>query len=403
MNNVVIRYFIISAILLFSASLLSNDNSKWKSTNGIEIYNKALAQDGITLVNGCILMDMEGNRLKDFPGVLCQYFENGDIISGVDGNILFLFNKDLSPIWRKELPQKFEGVHHEINITSDSTFLFLSSEIKNRIPYKHRPLAVTSMYSGLNFGKDSMRYDVICEMNTKGDVIFKWSAYDYFYELMKVAEKNRNAAYLDTFTWFVPELTHFNSLQELPDNPLQKSHPEFAKGNILVSDIAYKFIGIIDRKTLKFVWSFFQPTMGKGQHAARMLPNGNILFFVNEVHSKTNTGIKYSKVVELNPVTKKYVWEYIATPPESFYSEFDGNVQRLTNGNTLITVNNRNILNEKNHQDDYPEQWVFEITRNKKIVWKWVPPLVDEYTRQTEGFYRVERISKEKIKPFLEP
>lgn len=57
-----------------------------------------------------------------------------------------------------------------------------------------------------------------------------------------------------------------------------------------------------------------------------MDPEGNLL-----------TMRDYSRVIEVEPVKRKVVWEYKAEPPESFFSGVMGGNQRLPNGNTLIT------------------------------------------------------------------
>ena len=46
----------------------------------------------------------------------------------------------------------------------------------------------------------------------------------------------------------------------------------------------------------------------------------------------------YQRVIELDPLEKAVVWEYRASPPESFYTASRGSSQRLPNGNTLICV-----------------------------------------------------------------
>jgi hypothetical protein len=56
------------------------------------------------------------------------------------------------------------------------------------------------------------------------------------------------------------------------------------------------------------------------------LTNGHLLIF--------NNGIKRSSVLELDPIANRVVWKY---EDDTFYSRMRGSVQRLPNGNTLIT------------------------------------------------------------------
>ena len=358
-----------------------------KNNNGVVIYNKSKCQSGYNLLNGCMVLSMNGEIINEYPGVLCTYFKNGNIVSSINGNTLKYYDQNLTLIWEKKINSNLEAIHHEIIKSSDTSFFFLSSKINVRKSFKNR---ILSSYINPNFkiNADSIRYDIIYEIDINGNILFKWNTLEYFDEIYNLISQNRDSSYLKNYTWFFPEFTHFNSLQSLPKNALEKSHPEFKEGNILFSDIAYKFIGIIDKDTKKIVWSYFQDSSGMGQHSARMLNNNNILFFINQV----SDNYKYSRVAEINPLTKKTVWEYIASPPESFFSQFDGNAQRLPNGNTLITVNNFEIEGINKIDSIYPNHYAFEVTNKKEIVWKWIPKDFDRFNKTTEGFYRIERI-----------
>lgn len=62
---------------------------------------------------------------------------------------------------------------------------------------------------------------------------------------------------------------------------------------------------------------------------------------------------KYTCVIELEPVTKRVIWEYKSKPEADFYS-----AERC--GNTLIS--------------DSDSGRVFETTMNGKIVWEYYNP-----------------------------
>lgn len=67
-----------------------------------------------------------------------------------------------------------------------------------------------------------------------------------------------------------------------------------------------------------------------------------------------------SRIVEVDPATDQIVWQYAARDPKEFYSGTGGYVQRLPNGNTLIT-----------------NSWAFqavEVTPEKRMVWNWINP-----------------------------
>ena len=85
------------------------------------------------------------------------------------------------------------------------------------------------------------------------------------------------------------------------------------------------------------------------------------------------TGVKaalrdHSRVLEIDPVAMKIVWQY--TPTEAgflapmdcnrFYSPFISGMQRLPNGNTLITEGS--------------DGRVFEVTKDHELVWEFISP-----------------------------
>jgi hypothetical protein len=83
-----------------------------------------------------------------------------------------------------------------------------------------------------------------------------------------------------------------------------------------------------------------------------VLENGNILVFDN--------GTQQSRVIELEPQSQQIVWKY--EKGDGFFSRWGGGVQRLSNGNTLITNTNSGRA--------------FEITPEGQTVWEFANPKV---------------------------
>jgi len=130
----------------------------------------------------------------------------------------------------------------------------------------------------------------------------------------------------------------------------------------------------------------------------RGLPGeGNILIFDNGgwggydvPNPGSPTGVKaalrvYSRVLEMDPVSIKIVWQY--TPKEAgflepmdssrFYSPFISGMQRLPNGNTLITEGSNGR--------------VIEVTPDHEIVWEFISPYWGKHVRMNMTYraYRV--------------
>jgi hypothetical protein len=115
---------------------------------------------------------------------------------------------------------------------------------------------------------------------------------------------------------------------------------------------------IVDRKTGDVKWHW-----GKGEikhpHMATLLDNGNILCYDNGPH-RENCRIDFSRAVEVDPDTKKIVWEYRDEIPSNLYSAVQAGAQRLPNGNTLIT--------------EACKGRIIEVTYDKEVVWEYVSP-----------------------------
>lgn len=111
-----------------------------------------------------------------------------------------------------------------------------------------------------------------------------------------------------------------------------------------------------------------------------MLKNGHILIFDN------GTYYQQSRIVELDPLTEKIVWEYHAQPKDDFYSYVWGNVQPLPNGNILVTESTKNRI--------------FEITPEGEIVWDFISTF--GITTGCHGIYRAYRYSPQYVKPLIQ-
>jgi hypothetical protein len=153
----------------------------------------------------------------------------------------------------------------------------------------------------------------------------------------------------------IREFFHMNTIQEIPENESGKKDSAFRKGNILLSfcntnrSLA-SFAAIVDPVQYKILW-YYIPKNRRHIHTPSMLPNGHILVYVNSSHIHRSSYIE-----EIDPMTKKIVWKYVEKFPKVIWRKGNGSCQRLPNGNTLISNANG---------------YIYEVTPEKKIVWKW--------------------------------
>ncbi len=375
--------------LLALPYLTYSTESSPDNISGVVKYNRSSAYDGYNLyyrvpLNEAYLMDMEGRVVhtwrwpqyaKKNAWQAIEMLDNGDLLVAclpcgllkIDWNSNIIFqNKDLSP-------------HHDIDVLPDRTLLVLNRRFQR--------------YRG-----EEVAFDEIIHLTENGTPISRWSTF----ENRKYLKQFHNPSLLDSEE-FITEKTkkrykkflkekfgvtkflkfdyyHANTISALPQTPLGVRDRRFQEGNRLVCFRNVDLLVIIDKDTGKIVWSW-----GPGNivlpHMPTMLNNGNILIFDNQ----GNGG--YSRVIELEPVTKKIVWEYKGSPPESFHSKWRGSAQRLPNGNTFILESDRGRA--------------IEVTPGKEIVWEWLNPDMEPNKKRHRSIYRMMRVDRDIVDGLL--
>jgi hypothetical protein len=153
-------------------------------------------------------------------------------------------------------------------------------------------------------------------------------------------------------------------------------------GRVIVCSPMIDLVAVIDPAENRLVWEWGADDL-QGPHNPRVLENGHILIFDNGVRRQ------YTRVVELDPLSKKIVWSYEDEHRERFYSPVCGAVQRLPNGNTMIT--------------DTVGGRVFEVTSDGELVWEFFTPLPgdENLSAARPTIYRMERITDYQSYPGL--
>lgn len=158
------------------------------------------------------------------------------------------------------------------------------------------------------------------------------------------------------------EFAHSNSLRYVSDNPITK-RPVFV---LSVRHISKVFL--IDGETGEIVWESPEGLFSM-QHDAQLLPNGNLLAFDNGFGREDITGL-FSRAIEINLLTGETVWTYdggtSVTGKAQFASSIMGGAERLSNGNTFITLSTSGR--------------VLEVTNEGEVVWEY-----QHTARQADG------------------
>jgi outer membrane protein assembly factor BamB len=206
-----------------------------------------------------------------------------------------------------------------------------------------------------------MYSDYLVEMTIDGQIVWQWRSWEHFdpeIDIITAIQDRRE------------EWAHANGVAELPN------------GDVVVSFRTISTVIIVDRKTGEITWKLGAPPLS-GQHAPTPLPNGNLLIFDNGPH-RLDHPMPFSRILEIEPGTKKIVWKYQEKRESDFFSPRISNAHRLPNGNTLIC------------EGDFGR--LFEVTMDGELVWEYVNPFFgDSPTGPNNRVFRAYRYSAEEI------
>ncbi len=318
--------------------------------NGVVFFNKEKSFSGYTLIDRT-LIDMEGNEILNDVG---HYFDYSDdsFYSFHPEKGLIKYNINMETDWQVPFI-----AHHDLEILDDSIL------VVSRKLYEHN--------------NEKIFFDEVIHVSKDGKIIDIWSTFDNLEKIQKYHEPIDY--FINVEGDFFPEYYHMNAISVIPENQ-NEMDTHFRRGNWIISLHNPNLILILDKDTKEIVWTW-GPGKILGQHKPVMLSTGNILVLDNGKGDRN-----YSRLIEIDPIKKELVWEYKGDPPESFHTAFGGFIQVLPNGNILVTEG------EKGR--------VFEVTRNKEIVWEWYNPEIDE-----EGYrimlQKAERFSESAVEKLL--
>jgi hypothetical protein len=246
--------------------------------------------------------------------------------------------------------------HHDARLTRNGNVLMLCVE--------EVPADVAARVQGGLPGSEHegvMYSDRVVEMTKQGEVVWEWHAWQHLDpEVDRITPQD-----------WREEWTHANTVEELPD------------GDVLVSFRNVSTVAIIERRTGSIRWRLGPGVLAQ-QHYPNLLPNGNILLFDNGTHRADNP-LTFSRVLEIDPATKRIVWRYQDRPMFNFYSPYESSAQRLPNGNTFICEGVFGRL--------------FEVTPEGEVVWEYINPYFGEagLLGENNWLFRAFRYSPEDI------
>jgi len=310
------------------AATAAGDGPRPIDPRWVTVYDPKLAWNGYTLTlhrgRMPVLLDMNGRPVHRWPEVKIK----SRVRLLPDGSILGL------AFGREVVQYDWEGRRTWSFNTGDA------------IPH-HDIIRLANGDTLVLVLRDGETADTLLEVDRAGKVVWTWKAIERLGKLLPEKPSHPN------------EITHINSLQELPENPWHAAGDQrFRPGNLLISARNLDTIFIIDRQSGDVVWSYTEDL--DLQHEALM--NGPGLPAPGMIHLFNNRrgsfwSDRQSELLEIDPRQGSVVWRYKSP---GFFCPTAGTQQKLPNGNLLVTSTRGGR--------------VFELTRDGRIVWQWVPP-----------------------------
>jgi len=305
-----------------------------------------------TSVFHTVRMDADGNLFAVYGPTFSNGFDNGNNAAPrVDGVIKLN--------WRSRIVWHLRGFFtHHIELNPDGT-LFLIRDAFRRVDVHGTPAEIVD--------------DEIVHVSATGKELSSQSMFGLFgssidekakADVLAVPHRQRDR-------WGVADLLHTNHMELLP-----REVPHLgAKGDWLISIRNLSLVAVVDGATKKKKWYAGAPLFVR-QHQPSVTSDDTLLLFDN------NPPRGQSRVIEIDPKTKKVVWQYPRDLSDAFFSDVRGGAQRLPNGNTLITLSGKGRL--------------MEVDRQGRLLW-------DHYSKLRPGGssrvapYRVERLMPESL------
>ncbi len=360
------------------------------------------------------LIDTDGRIVKEWTmpcktSLPLYLLPNGNIlrtIRSLDGEVGDFVEEstwDGEVVWEYRTDRTVQRIHHDVERMPNGNTLVTVWERKSPEEY----LAV-----GRNpdtVANDEMWVDAIYEVKPTGreggEVVWRWSPWDHLVQDFDETKENYGNPAEHPTRIDVNQVRTSKEFPRLSDWLHVNSITYNAeRDEIMVSVQALSEIWVVSRKTGEIVYRYGNPSRyGRGepeeamlysQHDAHWIPAGlrgagNLLIFNNEAGYGAGDG-QYSTALEVVPpltasgdwpvpTEKGYppaqvVWSFSGGAKTKFYSKVVSNIQRLSNGNTLICVGAKGLILEIDAADNVLWSYcnpVFRVGPEMKKLEKW--------------------------------
>jgi hypothetical protein len=290
-----------------------------------------------------------------------RLFPNGDLIAMFESYGLVKLDRHSRILWRFTAP-----VHHDLDVDERGRIFTL-------LRRAHRVERIDK--------EEPILEDFVAILDSEGNQL----------EEISILEALERSSYWNLLKVRAPaggilhtkgDLFHTNTVTVLDGRNASRLRA-FAKGNLLLAMRSLDLVAVLDPRKREVVWGL--TGMWIRPHEPVLLDNGRLLIFDNA--GWTRGGGPLSRALELDPRTQEIRWSY--TGPPDFHSTICGLVQRLSNGNTLITVST--------------EGRVIEVTPEGRVVWEFLNPhsAVVQGQERVATVFEMVRLPRASVAAFL--
>jgi arylsulfotransferase ASST len=316
--------------------------SMWEKTNGMEL----IAMDGTVLHAWSVSLNKiwptpNSGREKQFPdwGSLIHgalLYPNGDIVFNFEYEGLAKIDRCSRVVWKVPFV-----THHSVYEDGDGNLWVPGRKVlaqsEKRLPLLEPPI----------------HEDYILKISHDGRILEQISMLDVIYQSGQESLLFANGS--TPIKMSGNDVLHMNDVKIL-EKSIAGKFPLFQAGDIMVSMRNLNLIVVIDHSTKKIKWSMTGPYFR--QHDPQFLPNGHISVYDNHEDLTDGKIFGGSRILSIDPVTRKVDVLYQGDARNSFFSNMRGKHQYLPNGNILVT------------EDEAGR--VFEITSSGEVVWSYI-------------------------------
>lgn len=347
--------------------------------HGTQVLDARASQPGLTLITsywadmgwkaGIKLIDTEGRIMHQWKTDVVELwpdapepvrllggyvhgsylFENGDVLFNIEHTGLFMIDSCGALKWHLNHP-----THHSIARDSEGNFWVPGNvKLSKGAPDDMKHLG---QFPGLTPTARSPVYeDRLLKVSPQGEVLADISLLKVLYEndlqryIAKIS-KRRNG-----------DVLHLNNIDVLNESQAAQ-YPLFSAGDIVVSLRHLHMVFVMDPLAGIVKWHSTDPWIE--QHDPDFTGDGWITVFDNNKDFSHSTGAQRgkmlggSRVVAVQPHTGKMRVIYPNKDTNLFYTKLGGKLQKMENGNLLITETKAGR--------------VFEVTSAGDLVWEWI-------------------------------